>query len=394
MSERAATVLKYAPTSVIRAGLLQRKCPCGNSTIVGGECGECRKQQLQRRLSIGATNDPLEQEADRIADQVLAAPENSAVGTVPPRIQRFTGRSSGQTDTVPACVDRVLASPGRPLDSSLQQDMEQRFGYDLSRVRIHANDRAAESARAVNALAYTVGRNIAFGAGQYTPDTAAGRRLLAHELTHVIQQSDGNNIGIQRQEPPKKAPVSTGATTGESGTTNANSASTATTVSADSVTITWGNDADQSVVKATSETVIKEIVANAGLTSCKITSTARTPEDQARAMYNNLETVGVEAQKSLYASAGDKVIDVYVASKAAKKSGAEIKADMVAKINELGPSSVSRHCADASVLCVVDIAPSSISDKPKFIAAFERDARVSYSLKPPADPAYHLEIPQ
>jgi hypothetical protein len=139
--------------------------------------------------------------------------------------------------------------------------------------------------------------------------------------------------------------------------------------------------------------VIKEIVAKSGDKSCTITSTARSPEDQARAMYNNLESEGVEAQKELYADAGDKVIDVYVASKAAKKTPAQIKADMVAKINALGPSNVSKHCADSSKLCVVDIAPSSITNKTKFIEEVGKDSRVSKFLKPPTDPAYHLEIP-
>jgi len=70
--------------------------------------------------------------------------------------------------------------------------MEPRFGHDFARVRIHADDRAAESARAVDALAYTVGPDVVFGASQYAPATAAGRRMLAHELTHVIQQSGGS----------------------------------------------------------------------------------------------------------------------------------------------------------------------------------------------------------
>jgi hypothetical protein len=81
-----------------------------------------------------------------------------------------------------------LRSPGQPLDTATRQFFEPRFGRDFSQVRVHTNARAAESARAVNALAYTVGRDIVFGAGQFVSRSSADRRLLAHELTHVIQQ--------------------------------------------------------------------------------------------------------------------------------------------------------------------------------------------------------------
>jgi hypothetical protein len=145
---------------------------------------------LQAKLTIGASNDPLEQEADRVADQVLAAPLNSAVSGAPPRIQRHTERSTGLADTTPASVDRVLASSGRPLEPVLRQDMEQRFGYDFSRVRVHIGGEAEQSARDVRARAYTVGPNVVFGAGRFSPATHEGRRLIAHELTHVVQQSD------------------------------------------------------------------------------------------------------------------------------------------------------------------------------------------------------------
>jgi hypothetical protein len=153
---------------------------------------------LQTKLAIGASNDPLEQEADRVADQVLAAPANPAVSGAPPRIQRSTGQPSATAGTVPASVDRVLESPGHPLDPALQQDMGQRFGHDFSRVRVHAGAAAEQSAQEVNANAYTVGHNIVFGTGRFVPGTQSGRRLLAHELTHVVQQS-ANIASLQRQ---------------------------------------------------------------------------------------------------------------------------------------------------------------------------------------------------
>jgi uncharacterized protein DUF4157 len=171
--------------------LLERRCAaCGNHTMAGGKCAECAKSKsgLQRKLAIGASNDLLEQEADRVADRVLAAPAHSAMSGTPPRIQRFIGHSTGENGTAPASIDRVLVSPGKPLDPKLQQDMGQRFGYDFSRVRVHIGDAAEQSARDVSAHAYTVGRNIVFGAGQFAPGTNDGRRLIAHELTHVVQQ--------------------------------------------------------------------------------------------------------------------------------------------------------------------------------------------------------------
>lgn len=179
--------------------LMQRKCACGGSasSSLSGECAECSKKKLQRKLSIGASNDPLEQEADRVADQVLAAPAHSAVSGTTPSIQRFTGHSTADATTAPPSIDRVLSSSGRPLDKALQQDMGQRFGHDFSRVRVHTGAAAEQSARDVNAQAYTVGHNIVFGKGQLTPESYNGRHLIAHELTHVLQQS--RSEGIQRQ---------------------------------------------------------------------------------------------------------------------------------------------------------------------------------------------------
>lgn len=113
------------------AGLLsQRKSAFGlpKSSLISEYEGKTR---LQAKLTIGVSNDPLEQEADRVADQVLAAPAHSAVSGSAPRIQRFTGQAAGDAGTVPASVDRVLSGTGRPLDPAIQQDMGQRFGHDF-----------------------------------------------------------------------------------------------------------------------------------------------------------------------------------------------------------------------------------------------------------------------
>jgi hypothetical protein len=144
-----AQMPSFTPT---RSLLLQRKCACGGTPGMDGECEECRSKRMT--------------------------------------LQR---RSIGQAEpaTAPSSVHVVLRSPGQPLDQTTRTFMEPRFGHDFSRVRVHTNSRAAESARAVNALAYTVGRNVVFGEGQYRPGTNEGRRLLAHELTHVVQQRSG-----------------------------------------------------------------------------------------------------------------------------------------------------------------------------------------------------------
>ena len=179
--------------------VLQREC-AGNRTMASGECGECSEKKrsgLQTKLEVNEPGDIYEQEADRIADQVMAAPAQTGVSAAPPRIQRLSGQRTGHANAAPASVDQALASPGRPLEPTLRQDMEQRFGYDFSRVRVHSAAAAEQSAVDVNARAYTVGHDIVFGAGVFTPGTHQGRRLIAHELTHVVQQSvvDGMRVG-------------------------------------------------------------------------------------------------------------------------------------------------------------------------------------------------------
>ncbi len=103
--------------------------------------------------------------------------------------------NAGTFDSIPPIVYDVISSAGQPLDNRTRSYMEARFGYDFSQVRVHTNKKAAESARAVNARAYTVGRDIVFGKGQYTPGSDEGKRLVAHELVHVGQQTGINLLG-------------------------------------------------------------------------------------------------------------------------------------------------------------------------------------------------------
>lgn len=105
-------------------------------------------------------------------------------------MQRSSIKQSSSS-AAPCIVYDVLRSLGQPLDTSTKSFMEPRFGHDFSNVRVHTDTKAAESARSVNALAYTVGSDVVFGTGQYTPGTITGKKLLAHELTHVVQQHTG-----------------------------------------------------------------------------------------------------------------------------------------------------------------------------------------------------------
>jgi hypothetical protein len=115
-------------------------------------------------------------------------------------LQRHASPRAGRNDQLhaPAIVEDTLSSSGSPLPHATRTQMERHFGHDFARVRVHTDRRAADSAAAVEARAYTVGSSVVFGAGEYAPDTASGRRLLAHELTHVVQQQSGTPPVPQR----------------------------------------------------------------------------------------------------------------------------------------------------------------------------------------------------
>jgi hypothetical protein len=217
LQKAAAKPLQAAtakPLQAVGASLfLQRKCACGAGTSsVSGACEECSKKKmvgLQTKLRINEPGDVYEQEADRVAEQVLAKPAHPGVTSALPRIQRFSGQPSGQMGAAPPSVDRALASPGRPLEPVLRHNMERRFGHDFSTVRVHLGAAAEQSARDVNAHAYTVGHDIVFGASRFAPETPEGRRLIAHELTHVVQQSGANGTRVgQSHEKSGLSPVS------------------------------------------------------------------------------------------------------------------------------------------------------------------------------------------
>lgn len=171
-------------------------------------------------------------------------------------------------------------------------------------------------------------------------------------------------------------------------------------------TVSFWSTANEDSVSAYSLKVLKEIMQKATVTSVAISSTARDAQNQARVMYQNLESQGAADQKVLYGKSGDKVIDVYSDQKTKLKDSTkkanevrdQIILEMKKKIDELGPSNVTRHAADVSKKNVFDVAPSSVtpqSQKAEFVKQAKADARVSKVLTPEdKDPGYHLEIPQ
>jgi hypothetical protein len=141
------------------------------------------------RLTVNTPGDTCEQEADRIAARVTDTASRTAGGGAPLPVQRVSASSTGPLGTAPASIGETLSGAGRPLDAALRQDMEQRLGHDFSHVRVHSGASAEQSVRDVNATAYTIGHNVVFGRNRFAPETLEGRRLIAHELTHVVQQS-------------------------------------------------------------------------------------------------------------------------------------------------------------------------------------------------------------
>lgn len=157
--------------------------------------GQLELAAIQPKLSVGSSNDPLEHEADRVADQAVSSGPLDA--HVPrPSIHSYKNPAATELEA-PASVSRVLSGSGRPLEPAVRRDMETRMGHDFSRVRVHSDDAAGRSARSINAEAYTMGHNIVFGPGRFAPATQTGRHLLAHELAHVVQQS--NSPLVQRK---------------------------------------------------------------------------------------------------------------------------------------------------------------------------------------------------
>lgn len=169
-----------------------------------------RSGAIRAKLAISSPDDPEEREADHLAQSIMRSPAG-----FPARShcscadseemceeckQKQGGISMQRSAAGPAApaqatrlVHEVLRSSGWPLDHATRAFFEPRFGHDFSKVRVHTGTAAAQSAQSINAQAYTVGTDIVFGAGQYSPDSTTGRTLLAHELTHVLQTENGRS---------------------------------------------------------------------------------------------------------------------------------------------------------------------------------------------------------
>ena len=144
--------------------------------------------------------DPGEREAERVAENLAREPRpQDGAGRLP-------GNRAGGLPAPPVARE-VLRSPGEPLPPATRALFEPRLGHDFGNVRIHTGARAAESARAVGASAYTVGRDVVFGEGRYSPDTPAGQRLIAHELAHVVQQAGGSSRPVLQRQKETTAPA-------------------------------------------------------------------------------------------------------------------------------------------------------------------------------------------
>ncbi len=199
MSESAALQTKAAPVSKPPANnILQRKCECGQHTIAGGECESCSKKRLQRHASGQAATE----EVPSIVHQVLRSPgqplDAATRAFMEPRFNHDFSRVPARTSkTLATSAMRIVPSDDRSereaddvarrVAHSTSVIHESASGYDFSGVRIHTDSKAAESARALNARAYSVGNDIVFGEGQYQTTTSSGRELIAHELAHVAQ---------------------------------------------------------------------------------------------------------------------------------------------------------------------------------------------------------------
>ncbi|WOD37086.1 DUF4157 domain-containing protein [Nodosilinea sp. E11] len=169
---------------------------------------------VQPKLTIGAPNDPYEQEADRVAKQVVQrihAPQSD-----PPPIQRATGHANAITGTASPDLETSIHRArglGQPLAPSLQQQMGQAMGADFSSVRVHTDTQADQLNRSIQAKAFTTGQDVFFRQGAYQPGSQGGQELIAHELTHVVQQNRDTQIGSDL--PINRQPIAIAQTTSD-----------------------------------------------------------------------------------------------------------------------------------------------------------------------------------
>ena len=194
MTQRATDVGKAPPPVGGQAG---RPSLSPTRSPGKGRTGEV----IRPSLRIGVTGGAAEDAAERTAQHIVSArPAAAAPASADFRrlVQNNPSPEASSAGHAPAVVHDVLATEGRPMDAATRNFMETRFDRDFSAVRVHTDARSADSARAVQAAAYTVGNDLVFGNGTYQPDTLNGQRILAHELTHVVQQGATGRGILQR----------------------------------------------------------------------------------------------------------------------------------------------------------------------------------------------------
>ncbi|HBB32030.1 MAG TPA: hypothetical protein DDZ80_10900 [Cyanobacteria bacterium UBA8803] len=249
---RSLTQTKTTPKpsfTPVQTGLLQRKCACGNSASLTGKCTECENkrltlqrrstnqaepdevppivhevlrspsQKIQPKLKISQPNDYFEQEADWIADKIMRmpSPDITVNGSAAMRFKPLANTELVQlqelekqeetiqpkhtsnkvhevTPDLEAGIENLHQSSGEPLPSEIRTFMEPRFGRDFSEIRLHTSVQASQLARRLNARAFTIGKDIVFGSGEFQLKSYAGRQLLAHELAHTLQQNSRDRV--------------------------------------------------------------------------------------------------------------------------------------------------------------------------------------------------------
>ena len=165
----------------------------GGSCACGGRCPRCRATPAPMP-PVSRPGEASEREADRVAERVLTAPRGDSHATAiegnpGQRLARKAVTDTAVAQSNAAPIGELTPTAGMPLDRTTREFFEARFGRDFSGVRLHTDMRAADTAQALRARAFTVGQHIGFSAGHYAPHTSAGKRLLAHELTHAVQQT-------------------------------------------------------------------------------------------------------------------------------------------------------------------------------------------------------------
>jgi hypothetical protein len=289
---------------------VRRKCACGGEAE--GECDECRMSRMA--LQRSATS----------ADTALEAPP---------------------------IVESVLSTPGQPLAESARKTLEPGFGHDFSEVRVHDDSQAAESASEVSALAYTVGNHVVFGAGQYAPGTNDGNRLLAHELTHTIQQTGGK---------PKTIPGST---------------------SEDSTTDTSATDLDErapteakpAVSRSVQRLSVDDVIPDAILNPIKALVSQVTGFVTGITSKSDTATSGAQSEAETAADKADAETNETVSTEQSKGDAAETAVQTQSK-NAVGTTESAKASGETQASQIHDAAP---------LAAYRTDPVKSVTEPPP-----------